>query len=527
MTSTTTSMTTAQRIGYANPFAYESAAAGQAVGANPPDNMYGGCSIQVFDPNTGAGNLSYTHGDADGFLSYVNQFDQINFHFEDAGVQEWEYDPVYDDWQNRYGMDAVRAFYHSGHGGMAGDGTFYAPLGAQWNAKDYAISSAMSLADQFLRYLFWSTCNSLEVLNGQSPIRTWNAVNKGLRMIFGFQSTSVDSPDYGKNFFSEWNNNKSFSQAWQDASLDISSNQQVSSTACGATQAECQDRLWNERLFYGGAASNAWYWWRWAGNAPSSVARTASRELPAAPRRVRLARRGLAEQALGTLLDRYGIHAAAEIPAGAGDVSVETDDRRLVLRADGSHEAFFGEPNRAAPLAAHDDLRAAAEETIQRYRVADGLDLVYDRMTATYHAGGSVDGDVHDPQVADVTVHYRQVIDGVPAVMGREGQVRVTLDPSGAVTRVLDRTHQVRDLLPAAPRSDNTPDHEAALASATQVLLRRLSANGVLHDRVETVPNSTEIGYRLQPDQGMLVARREIEVSTGNFSKRHVIEVPL
>jgi hypothetical protein len=95
------------------------------------------------------------------------------------------------------------------------------------------------------------------------------------------------------------------------------------------------------------------------------------------------------------------------------------------------------------------------------------------------------------------------------------------------VTRVLDRTHQVRDLLPAAPRSDDIADHEAALASATQVLLRRLSANGVLHDRVETVPNSTEIGYRLQPDQGTLVARREIEVSTGGFSKRHVVEVPL
>lgn len=530
MTSTTTSMTTARRIGYANPFAFESAAEGTSRGAlrsNPPDNMYGGCSIQVFDPYTGAGNLSYTHADANGFLNYANQFDQIDFHFQDGSVQEWEYDPTYDDWQNLYGMDAVRAFYHSGHGGMQSDGTFFAPLGARWSGKDYAISSSMSLADQFLRYLFWSTCNSLEVLNGQSPIRTWNAVNKGLRMIFGFHSTSVDSGDYGKNFFSEWNKGKSFSQAWQDASLDISSNQQVSSTACGSTQAECQDRLWNERLFYGGSASNAWYWWRWAGNAPASLVRAANLSLPAAPVRVRLVRRAADERTLGALLGRYGIGAAAEIPAGAGDVSVEAGDRRLVLHADGSHEAFFAEPDRAASLAAHDELRAAADETVQRYRVADGLDLVYDRMTATYHAGGSVGGDVHDTQVADVTVHYRQVIDGVPAVMGREGQVRVTLDPSGAVTRVLDRTQQVRDQVPAAPGSDDATDPEAALDRATQVLLRRLSANGVLHDRVETVPNSTEIGYRLQPDAGTLVARREVEVSTGRFSKRHVIEVPL
>ena len=101
----------------------------------------------------------------------------------------------------------------------------------------------------------------------------------------------MDSGDYGKNFFSEWNKGKSFSQAWQDASLDISSNQQVSSTACGSTQAECQDRLWNERLFYGGSASNAWYWWRWAGNAPASLVRAANLSLPAAPVRVRLVRR--------------------------------------------------------------------------------------------------------------------------------------------------------------------------------------------------------------------------------------------
>jgi len=527
---TRTTRTTVRRIGYANPFAFEAAEATSRVSpqSNPPDNMYGGCSIQMFDPNTGAGNLSNTHVDANGFLNYVSQFDQINFHFEDGNVQEWEYDPADDDFWNYYGMDAVRAFYHSGHGGMESDGTFFAPLGARWNGKDYAISSSMSIGVHFLRYVFWSTCNSLEVLGGQSPITTWNAANKGLRMIFGFQSTSLDSPDYGKNFFSEWNKGKSFSQAWQDASLDISSDMVVSSTACGSTEAECQDRLWNERLFYGGSASNAWYWWRWAGNAPASTIRAANRKLPAAAPRARLIRRGADGQALATLLDRFGIHAGTEFPDGVGDVSVEADGRRLVLHADGSYEVTFAEPDRTASLAAHDELRAAAENAIQRFRVAEGLDLVYDRMTATYHAGGSItDGEVRDTRVADVTVHYRQLIDGVPVVMGREGHVRVTLDPSGSLTRVLDRTRPIRDLLPAAPGSDDLADPDAALTNATQILLRALSANGMLHDRVQTVPNTTEIGYRLQPGKGTLVARREVEVSTGRFSKRHVIEVPL
>ena len=60
----------------------------------------------------------------------------------------------------------------------------------------------------------------------------------------------------------------SFSQAWQDASFRLTQNQVVSSTACGATAEEAQNRLWNERLFDGGRVSDDWYWWRWNGISP-------------------------------------------------------------------------------------------------------------------------------------------------------------------------------------------------------------------------------------------------------------------
>ena len=115
-----------------------------------------------------------------------------------------------------------------------------------------------------------------------------------------------------------------------------------------------------DRLFYGDPASAAWYWWRWAGNAPASVTRTANRRLPAAPRRAPLVRRPADGQALSALLDRFGISAGAEIPDGVGDISVAAEDRRLVLHTDGSYEMFFAEPNRTASLAAYDELRAAA-----------------------------------------------------------------------------------------------------------------------------------------------------------------------
>ncbi|MEA3032515.1 MAG: hypothetical protein QOH86_531, partial [Sphingomonadales bacterium] len=78
-------------------------------------NLYGCCSIEKF---CDAGSLAYTHEDAQGFYDYVKQFNAPNFWYKDAGVAVWLYYEPYDHWQDTYGADAVRSFYHSGHGGM-------------------------------------------------------------------------------------------------------------------------------------------------------------------------------------------------------------------------------------------------------------------------------------------------------------------------------------------------------------------------------------------------------------------------
>ncbi len=134
----------------ADPFLRSDGAAGPA-GANAPNHLYGGCSLQHFDPGTGAGDLAHTHEDAGGWLGYVGQFDQPNFYFQDGNVQVWEYNQ-YDDWQDYYGVDAVREFYHSGHGGMNADGVFFAPLGGSWGGQDWARSDQMNAGDEHLRY---------------------------------------------------------------------------------------------------------------------------------------------------------------------------------------------------------------------------------------------------------------------------------------------------------------------------------------------------------------------------------------
>jgi len=144
----------------------------------------------------------------------------------------------------------VLAVYHSGHGGMGTDGKFYAPLGYNWGGQGTtAISDRMRVGNEQVNYLFWSTCESLRVLAGHSPIRTWQPANLGFRMLFGFETTSWDDPNYGKFFWEEWKKGISLSSACLDASWTIAHDQAPSVVACGSNESETRDRVFNERYF--------------------------------------------------------------------------------------------------------------------------------------------------------------------------------------------------------------------------------------------------------------------------------------
>jgi hypothetical protein len=139
-------------------------------------NLYGGCSIEV-GCGCSFGTLRYTHEDAGGWLDYVKKFTPLNFWYQDCGVQPWLYYEPYDDWQDTYGVDAVMAFYHSGHGGMDANGVFYLPMSKPWgNEGCTVVSSSDKLVwgNERVRYIFLSTCLSLRVLGGHNPIRTWH-----------------------------------------------------------------------------------------------------------------------------------------------------------------------------------------------------------------------------------------------------------------------------------------------------------------------------------------------------------------
>jgi hypothetical protein len=355
---------------------------------------------------------------------------------------------------------------------------------------------------------------------GQNPFRSWGSSNKGARMLFGFDGLTYDVDGTGAGFFREWNTGKSFSQAWQDAALATTRNHRPASTACGATAEEAQDRLWNERLFDGGAVSDNWYWWRWAGPAPIEVDLTIT--VPQVPLHLTLARRPVDSRAAARLADRYVARPFRVRPASPDADAADGEapsGRRVVLLPDGSHQVFLAEPDRTARPLDADEAKRYADRALREL----GLDveLAFDGLTATRTGGASREGEESETTISDFTAHYRQVYDGVPMARGGDGHVAVTLDAAGALCSFTDRSVRIADAEQARPGGSDV-DPSAALDEAVEIL-RRCVGNG----DVTVVPDSLDVGYRVSPDSAVAVARQDVEIATGDYAIRKIVEVAL
>ncbi|MFI9634925.1 DUF6345 domain-containing protein [Nocardia sp. NPDC051929] len=483
------------------------------------DNIYAGASVQVYPQDAP---LSHPHACVNGFLDYVAKFNTINFHAKDDDVREWRYDKEYDNWQDRLGMDSVKVFYHYAHSTTMDDGVFLTAMGRTWDDTIYAWSDRMSFGDQRLRYLFLHGCESLRMHDGHSPFRTWHTPNLGARMLFGFDSLTFDTDQQGTRFFKEWNTGKSFSQAWQDAALSIFHNDhRVSSAACGATDREAQDRLWNERLFFGEPVSDNWYWWRWAGQVPIEV--DLGLHVPRRPRALRLSRRRADADTAAELAERFGLRAVLAEPASptAEEYSAPVEfEPRLVMHPDGAYHVFYAEPDRTADSIAPQEVRDIADRAIRQLDL--GHDLALAGMSATFHGGGSRDGDEVAASVAEYTLHYRQVYDGVAAVAGGDGQLSVTLDPAGRLCSISDTTVPIAGADETRPPSGDDFDAMAALDAATSARAECLRDGA----RSSVVPDSLEVGYRFDRDAAIVVARQAVEItSSDRFRIRDVVEI--
>jgi hypothetical protein len=538
-----------------NPFATEEIGAAPRAAAN----VFGACSIETF---CNAGGLSLTHEDAGGWVNYLQKFNAANFWRQDSAVKIWLYTEPYDNWQDLYGVDAVLAFYHSGHGGMDGNGVFYAPLGGSWNGSgnDCTVASTdMQFANDYpdrVNYIFWSTCLSCRVLDGHNPIRTWGAANKGgFRMLFGFETISWDNPDYGKNFWEEWNKNKSFSTAWLDGSWRIAHDQAPSVVACGATAAEAQDRLYNERYLYWGHVSNSWYWWRWYYASSAAVAREPQRVLPKSPMIARLRPATVNPSTVDRFAQQFGldIRRGAQIRATrSGTLAAATGEQSLTIAPSGSVTAHLAQPNRVnrSQLALH-QARSIGEDTVRRYGLDQDVSLTFDRIRLESEGGGTGQGSgrLEGPYITQTTIQYRQVINGLPVIAPNAGTVRVTVDNDGTVTTVESSLRPVDQLLdraydtaasppygseqgataaPDEPRATDEAGYQQLLAQEWGKRLASWAVRGHAPLGYATVPGSTEVGYVVRGNNTVIVARKAVEVDFGNgIYKRYWVETPL
>lgn len=517
-------------------------------------DMYFFTSIEDFPP--GIGDLGLTHDDAQGFYDYVRQFNTPNAWYRDGSVGQWIYEETYDNYLDDYGFDAARVVYHSGHGSMDGNGVFWIPVGNDWGGDVWTSSNDMRLGNEYARYVFWSTCQSLRVKEGHTPIRTWSTANLGLRMIFGYETVSVDNGDYGRFFFEEWNKGKSFSTAFLDASWRISTGQEPSVVAFGASQAEASGRVFNERLFNGDRADASWLWWRWY---DATRARNRNLRIPNGARSAKLAPAPASGRDLSAWAERFDVAVPRELrepDLRRGVVLGGDTGARIAVGPDGSREVRLAETAETHGQISVDQAVKVAQRAVEQYRLAENVDLILDHVRHDRNAGASADERVEET-VREITVSFVQVVDGIPVVSPDGGRVQVRVDNNRAVTGIADSTREVRELRdhPAAPprpdsRKPRTPEAritgirsanidggepstptaavDELLDGALQRRLRRVASGGHFPSGARAVPASTEVGYALRDGDAVLVARREVELDFGRgLSKRYVVEEPI
>ncbi len=522
------------------------------VVVNGSQDYYGACSLEKF---SSASPLSLTHEDAEGWLDYPTQFRPANFWFKDEAVKVWAYEEAFDNWQDTYGADAVLAFYHSGHGNMDSNGVFQLPLGGKWDNRDWAFSNNMGFGNEQARYQFWSTCLSLRVLGGHDPIRTWHNANKGLRMIFGYETTSVDDANYGKFFWEEWKKNKSFSQAFLDASWRISNGQAPSVCAMGKTPQEANNRLYNERIFSWEAASRDYYHWRWFyARSVSESLRETETQLNI-PDKAKIAILGTenAESTLKRLTSALGYGkktADNAIVDKEGNYYLRDKHSNLFVGKDGRFDARLAKPNTENQNQI--DTKKAqkiAEEILSNHNLNQGVTLKLDNIRYENACTGNTvgSGEIGKAHIIGTTFEFRQFIDGKKVINGDNGVVRVSVDNDGTITDIHNSTREVIDLStkprmsvnkePKEPNQTESKGYKAAtddLEAAFNVQLERFvktKTNGMKssdNKALKTNIKQSEIGYDVSKDYGKVVARRIYEVDMGdNFQKLYKVQVPI
>ncbi len=524
-------------------------------------DMVGTTSVQDFQGTQAQ--LYNTHASADGFRNYFTTWYTPNFARRDSAVSVWLFHDFsgynYDLWNSGgtdYGVDGVRVMWHDSHGGMSSTNNFVTSMGANWSGKGWNASSGSmalggnyySYADERLRYMFWNTCNSVMVSGGHDPYSTWGVRSKGIRMVFGYETVSIDSPNYGKYFWEEWNKGKSLSTAWMDASWRINTRQSPSVVAFGANQTEATDRLYNERYMYNGAVYNYWGQWRWyyARSAASTIvgdtastnlsddqtdSRQKTLQMPARAQARQVAERGNSNDEVLELSRSFGINLndtslIQERPSGIR--AVKANNATLVVEQNGNFELLLDQADTTA-TSDHEvddaELLRRATELAGELSVLKGQEYRVSMIRDTKESGG-FEGFTATTRTVEKTIIIDQMIDGVAFVDPEAGHLEITFDAhSGQATRLRSSLRQIK----AAAAETSESVVETSLEEVRQTARQRFapSAKADGQQAADVTLEAEEIGYQMIDGKAVPVYRALVKPTGFEFSRPQLAIIPL
>ena len=534
-------------------------------------DMVGTTSVENFQGTQS--NLSHTHESADGFRNYFNTWYTPNFARRDSAVSVWQFHDFasynYDLWTSSgtdYGADGVRVMFHSGHGGMSSANNFFVPMGANWSGYGWnARSSNMALGgnyysygDERLRYMFWDTCNSVMVSGGHNPYSTWGVRSKGIRMVFGYETVSIDSPNYGKYFWEEWNKGKSLSTAFLDASWRINTGQSPAVVAFGANQTEATDRLYNERYLYAGAAANNWGQWRWyyARSAASFTAvdargaRTRNEangdqnnpqpEALQIPRRAQsrqVAERSNSNDEVLELSRSFGINLddTSLIQERPSDLrAIKTNNGTLVIEQNGNFELLLD----PAETTVSNENEVEDRELIRRASdLAGELSLLKGQeyrvsMIRDTKESGGFEGFTGETRTVEKTIVIDQLIDGVAFIDPEAGHLEITFDArSGQATRLRSSLRQIKTTSAETTESVVETSLEQLRQTARQRFIAATKTAGQQTSDAALEADITlegeQIGYQMIEGKAVPVYRTLVKSASSQLNRPQLTIIPL
>jgi len=519
-----------------------------------PANIHGTFSVEEF--MGWMPELAETHESAAGFRKYLSRWYAPNFSYRDTAVGAWAFlddaKANEDIWESKgidRGLDAVLVCFHSSHGNMSTEGLYTTWMGTNATNKGWvAKSERMALGGDFdrpgserLRYMFWDTCYAVRFSHGRNPARTWIPQARGIRMMFGYETPSIDSPNYGQYFWEEWNKGKSLSAAFLDTSWRICRGQTAAVLAFGATQREAETRMDSERFLSPEPAGSNWAAWRWYTEEKKAIEYPA--EAMGGPTKVRTYEtktRGNSDAEIQGLAQTVGIMVTSPDtvePRPFGMRAIRTKGLALTVDPDGDYElALTTKPAQQASAIGEDgdeELIERARRMVAEFDLAGGSEYRFAMIRYTHACAGSQNAPDGNPRTVEKTVVFDQIVEGVPFIDPDAGHIEITFDAvTGQARRFRNSIRQIREDRRHQPFATQAamPLNQARAAALQTVMssaIHEAQGDQAADPAYEIRPENEATGYYIL--DGMATPVYRAYVTSGKFpeSRPREVIVPL